>query len=90
MEITRLSWAKPAADLFAPPQNCEQVAGETNATGGHVEMNVGGGARGAAKLVPAKPAQKAAPIPSPAAAPRLGESGALRRRPATSRCAALA
>jgi hypothetical protein len=40
MEIRALSFAKPPADLFVPPQNCQAVAGETNANGGHVEMGV--------------------------------------------------
>ena len=68
MEITRLSFAKPAADLLVPPQNCRQLGGETNATGGHAEMNVGREAQAERKLTPAKPAQKPAPVPAQRAA----------------------
>ena len=68
MEITHLSFAKPAADLFVPPQDCEGLAGETSASGGHVETNVGGQAQAERKLTPAKPAPKPAAAPAPAAA----------------------
>ena len=72
-EITRLSFARPPADLFVAPPSCEQLGGQTSATGGHVEMNVGGEARGGQKPAPArpptaKPAQKPAAAPAPKAA----------------------
>ena len=87
LEVTRLSFARPAADLFVPPQRCQQLGGETNATGGHVEMNVGaeagaGQKPGAAKPTPAKPAQKPAVPPAskataaPSAAPEIDIRGA--------------
>jgi hypothetical protein len=75
MEITRLSFDKPAADLFVPAQNCQAQAGETNATGGHVETNVGGQAQAERKPTPAKPALQPAAAPAPkTAAPAAGAS----------------
>ncbi len=40
IEIVRMSYARPAADLLIPPTGCQVQAGETNATGGHVEMDL--------------------------------------------------
>lgn len=82
MEVTRLSFAKPAADLLVPAQNCQVQAGETSASGGHVETSVGGQAQAERKLTPAKPAPKPAAAPAPkaattaAAAPEIEVRGA--------------
>ncbi|OFW10484.1 MAG: hypothetical protein A3H96_26425 [Acidobacteria bacterium RIFCSPLOWO2_02_FULL_67_36] len=76
MEITRLSFDKPAADLFVPAKNCEVQAGETNATGGHVEANVGGQAQAERKLPPAKPAAASQAPKAAAAAPEIEMRGA--------------
>ena len=73
MEITRLSFEKPAADLFVPAPNCHVQAGETNATGGHVETMVGGQAQAEVQLTPAKPAPKPAAAPAPTAAAPVTE-----------------
>jgi hypothetical protein len=39
-EMRQLSYAPPAASLFAPPAQCTPVGGSTSATGGHVEAQV--------------------------------------------------
>jgi len=81
MEIHSLSFAKPPADLFVPPQNCQGLAGETNATGGHVEMGVqaptpaagqGAGAQAPSRTPPSRadaPAQPSRPTGRGQAAP---------------------
>jgi hypothetical protein len=70
MEITELSFAKPAADLFMPPQNCQVQSGETSATGGHTETTISEEAKGEAKFGAAEPAQATVGgTPSGAAAP---------------------
>jgi hypothetical protein len=68
MEITSLSYDKPAATLFVPPQNCRVQAGESSATGGHAEMTIDAKAAGEAKLGEDRPVQKPAPR-APAAQP---------------------
>lgn len=60
MEITSLSYAKPAAALLVPPQNCRVQGGESSATGGHAEAQVEASAKGEANLGAAKAAQKGA------------------------------
>jgi hypothetical protein len=55
MEITRLSFAKPAAGQFVPPKDCQVQAGETNATGGHIETAISEQAQGEVKLGEAQP-----------------------------------
>jgi hypothetical protein len=69
MEVSRLAFDKPAANLFVAPQNCQVVAGETNATGGHVEMDASATAAGEKALNPAKPRPKPAPKPAPKPVP---------------------
>ncbi len=39
-QITSVSFARPPASLFVPPVNCTAMAGETTATGGHVETEI--------------------------------------------------
>ena len=70
-EIKSVSFAKPPADLFVPPQNCRVQGGESGATGGHAETDVNAKAKGEVKLGEEKPAAKPAPKPAqkPAAAP---------------------
>jgi len=58
MEITSLSYQKPAAALLVPPQNCRVQGGESSATGGHAETQIDASAKGEANLGTAKPAQK--------------------------------
>lgn len=72
MEITSLSYEKPAAALLVPPQNCRVQAGEGSATGGRGEMQIDESARGEANLGSAKPAPKG----GAAAAPEIEVGGA--------------
>jgi hypothetical protein len=72
MEITSLSYEKPAAALLVPPQNCRVQGGESGATGGHAEVQVEASAKGEANLRTAKPAQKG----GAAAAPEIEVGGA--------------
>jgi hypothetical protein len=65
MEITSLSYAKPAAALLVPPQNCRVQGGESSATGGHAEMQIDASAKGEANLGTAKPAQKGGAAEAP-------------------------
>lgn len=58
MEMTSLSYEKPAAALLVPPQNCRVQAGESSATGGRAEVQVDASARGEANPRPAKPAPR--------------------------------
>jgi len=44
IEVKQLSFTKPAAAKFIPPAGCQEVGGVSTATGGHAEVNVGGGA----------------------------------------------
>jgi outer membrane lipoprotein-sorting protein len=81
MEVKSVSFAKPPADLFVPPQNCQALAGETNASGGHVEMGVqaptpaagqGAGAQAPSRTTPGRadaPAQPSRPAGRGQAAP---------------------
>ncbi len=66
MEITSLSYDRPAATLFVPPQNCRVQAGESSVSGGHAETEVSAAAAGEKKLGTAKPAP-ATPAPKTAA-----------------------
>jgi hypothetical protein len=43
IEVKKLSFAKPPASKFVPPAGCQAVQGVSTATGGHAEVNVGGG-----------------------------------------------
>ena len=58
MEITSLSYEKPAAALLVPPQNCRVQAGESGATGGHAETQIDASAKGEATVGASRPAQK--------------------------------
>jgi len=71
MEITSLSYEKPAAGLLVPPQNCRVQAGESSATGGRAEMQIDASAKGEANLGTVKPAHGGA-----AAAPEIEVGGA--------------
>ena len=73
MEITNLSYEKPAAALLVPPQNCRVQAGESGATGGRAETQIDASAKGEANLGTAKPAQKGG------AAAAAGDRGSRRR-----------
>ncbi len=64
MEVTSLSFAKPAADLFVPPQNCQAQGGETSATGGHVEAGISATAAGQKTLGAQPPPSKGATPPA--------------------------
>jgi hypothetical protein len=72
MEITSLSYEKPAAALLVPPPNCRVQGGASSATGGHAETQIETSARGEAKLGSVKPAQKG----GAAAAPEIEVRGA--------------
>lgn len=72
MEITSLSYEKPAAALLVPPQNCRVQGGESSATGGHAEVQIDASAKGEANLATAKPARKG----GEAAAPEIEIRGA--------------
>ena len=63
MEMRQLSFAKPPASAFAPPAGCATVRGQSSATGGHAEMEVGGGAS-SAKAGPNVTAVKLQKIPN--------------------------
>jgi hypothetical protein len=60
MEVSNLSFAKPPADLLVPPQNCQALAGETNAYGGHVEAGIDVAQAGAKQDAAAQNAQRRA------------------------------
>ncbi len=45
-EMKKISYAPSAATLFTPPTGCTQIAGTSNANGGHAEMNVSVSAQG--------------------------------------------
>jgi hypothetical protein len=89
LEVQTLSFDTPPAGLFVPPSNCTVVAGETSATGGHVELSVevpptAGEPTG--QGLPAQAPSPAAPRPStrattPAPAPRVTEVRLLGVRP---------
>jgi hypothetical protein len=68
-EITSLSYEKPPATLFVPPQNCRVQAGESSATGGRAETEISATAAGQKNLGAEQPAQKPAPERKAAAAP---------------------
>lgn len=72
MEITSLSYGKPAAALLVAPPNCRVQGGESSATGGRAETQIDSSAKGEANLGIAKPAQKGAA----AAAPEIEVTGA--------------
>jgi hypothetical protein len=65
MEITSLSYEKPAAALFVPPQNCRVQGGESSATGGHAEVRIDASAKGEANPGTAKPAQEGGAAEAP-------------------------
>lgn len=73
MEITSLSYEKPAAALLVPPQNCRVQGGESSASGGHAETQIAASAKGEAHLGTGKPAQKGG---GAAAAPEIEVGGA--------------
>jgi hypothetical protein len=72
MEITSLSYEKPAAALLVPPPNCRVQGGESSATGGRAEVQIDASAKGEATLGGVKPAQKG----GAAAAPEIEVRGA--------------
>jgi hypothetical protein len=65
MEITSLSYGKPAAALLVPPQNCRAQAGQSGATGGHAETQIDASAKGEANLGTVKPAPKGGAAAAP-------------------------
>ncbi len=72
MEVKSLSFAKPPADLFVPPQNCRVQGGESSATGGHAETEIRARATGEKSLGEAQPSPRAAqkqPSAGPASRP---------------------
>jgi hypothetical protein len=58
--MKQVSYAPPAAALFAEPAGCTRVGGATNANGGSAEMTVGATAQGQAEPGSARPANGAA------------------------------
>jgi hypothetical protein len=67
MEVSNVSFAKPPADLFVPPQNCQALAGETNAYGGHVETGTEVAQAGGNQNAAARNAERRTPERTPAA-----------------------
>jgi hypothetical protein len=66
LEVLALRFEKPAAHLLVAPTYCKVVAGQTSATGGHVEMTV--------ETPPAQapaPQAPAAAAPAPESAPQV-------------------
>jgi hypothetical protein len=58
-EMRKLSYAPPAAAMFAEPAGCTRIAGTTNANGGSAEMSVGATVQSEAALGGAQPANRA-------------------------------
>jgi hypothetical protein len=59
-EMRQISYAPPAAALFAEPAGCARIAGTTNANGGSAEMEVGVTAQGQSHLGGARAANRPA------------------------------
>lgn len=64
-EVKSVSFARPSPDLFVPPQNCRAQAGESSATGGHAEAEIGATAAGQKNLGGQQPAAAPAEIEIP-------------------------
>lgn len=59
-EMRQISYATPAAALFAEPAGCTRIAGTTNANGGSAEMEIGASAQGQANMGGARAANRPA------------------------------